>query len=95
MINSDVIGTTPPLPSGTWLHLAGVFRPSESVEVWVNGVEEACTAPTMQFETGDPLQIGQRPVQACCRFHGKVDNVRIYARALANEELVALSHECP
>jgi hypothetical protein len=94
---ADVVAASAPVAPSEWIQVAGVFRPAESVEVWVNGVREKFlpAAATTQHDANLPARIGLRAADDCCRLRGRVDEVRFYARALTPEELQALSGGCP
>jgi hypothetical protein len=67
-----------------WFHLAGVFRPGESVELYINGElakKEATTATEQWIENGLPINIGRRP-EPGTPWRGDIDEARIYARDL-------------
>ncbi len=85
---------TAPLSFGPndWFHLAGVFRPGESVEVYVNGAlakKEPTTVTTQWIENGLPINIGRRP-EPGTPWRGDIDEARIYARALSAADLKEL-----
>jgi hypothetical protein len=67
-----------------WFHLAGVFRPGESVELYVNGElakKEPTTVTTQWIENNLPVNIGRRPEPGTA-WRGDIDEARIYARAM-------------
>ncbi|MCU0916517.1 MAG: hypothetical protein MUC88_18420 [Planctomycetes bacterium] len=68
-----------------WFHLAGVFRPGEAVEIYVNGAlaKQMPTTVTVQWiENNLPINIGRRP-EPGTPWRGDIDEVRMYARALS------------
>ena len=68
-----------------WFHLAGVFRPGEAVELYINGElakKEPTTVTTQWIENGLPINIGRRP-EPGTPWRGDIDEARIYARALS------------
>jgi len=86
------------VPLGTWTHVAGVYDPNDpggpSMKIYTNGVLaimrndflvpiEMYNPPTIS------VAIGARS-DGSTRCDGKVDDVRIYARALSAEEIAAL-----
>ncbi len=75
-----------PLPTDRWVHMAGVYRPGEATELYVDGELHASNTtdvPTSQFsDNGLPLLIGSRSGCSNCGWDGFIDDVRIYARAL-------------
>jgi len=78
-----------------WFHLAGVFRPGESVDLYVNGEmakSEATSLTTQWIENDLPINIGRRP-QPGTPWDGDVDEVRIYNRALSDEEVMSVMNQ--
>jgi len=79
------IGTTN-LTDGQWHHVVGVFVPSTSLEIYVDGVKEEYTenvgSPPSAIDPNDrPLVIGRF-------FDGAMDELKIYNRALSEEEIL-------
>ena len=77
-----------------WTHVAGVFKPGESVQLYVNGekVAETKTSILQVAYPNLPLHIGNRPDnQAQGVWNGSVDDLRIYARALTESEIRLLA----
>ncbi len=76
---------------GRWQHIAAVVKRGEGqASLWVNGYEVA-KGTILAAHIDDPsipLNIGQVPQGK--RFHGEIDQVRLYRRALRSEELQAL-----
>jgi hypothetical protein len=87
----------PILPAGVWSHIAATFR-NGTTTLYVNGVEVGHqTSPRVpRPELARPLMIGAgmngpagtRPTEL---FKGALDEVLLYDRALAAEEVAALS----
>ncbi len=76
--------------TNTWTHITGIYNGAE-VSVWVNGVKQGwvdnVTAP---IDGGSgTLEIGKNP-SATYFFNGKIDEVRIWDRALSAQEVSAL-----
>ncbi len=87
----DANGTTD-LANGEWHHLAGVFRPSAAVELYVDGVLDAAETSGVPATHCDPpvnVNLGQRP-NGTFPLSGIVDDVRLYDRALALAEITEL-----
>jgi hypothetical protein len=82
------------LTLGQWHHVAGVFDATSGLlRVYVDGVADGdVTAPFhVLFEPGEPLLIGAGDVDFGRRFlDGALDDVRIYARALSDAEILEL-----
>ena len=80
------------VPTGQFTHVA-VTRDGATMTLFVNGMrvgsDEACSdAPFQPFER---LQIGRVNGTANRDFHGTIDDVRVYDRTLAPEEIAALA----
>jgi len=78
-----------------WFHIAGVFRPGESVDLYLNGelVKSEATSLTEQWIENDlNLNIGRRPSPGT-PWSGDIDEVRIYNRALSDEEVMSAMNQ--
>jgi hypothetical protein len=65
-----------------WLHVAGVFRPGEALELWLNGqlaARRPVTVTSLFTGSDGSMQVGG-PDQP---WRGDIDEVRLYARALS------------
>jgi len=78
---------TEPLPTDQWVHMTGVYRPGEAMELYVDGELHATDTsgiPASQFShNGMPVLIGARNGCGNCGWDGFIDDVRIYNRALS------------
>jgi len=73
-----------------WYHLA-ITRQGLSFSMFVNGVLSAQTVSTNQIQLfGSYLQFGNDFQNPYSSFHGKLDEIRIYSRALSATEIQAL-----
>lgn len=76
------------LATATWTHVAGTYD-GTTLRIWINGLEENSLAATGTIGTSTgPLRIGgdtmlDRP------FAGRLDEIRLYSRALGATEIVA------
>jgi len=94
--NDDLSSSVVP-ELGQWYHAVGVWDGTEQ-KIYVNGVERNSTIPA-----GLPDSSGNRPVvigrmfggssPAGQDFNGLIDDVRIYDRALSDEEILQLYQE--
>jgi hypothetical protein len=96
-VNSTTLTSlqVPGVPLNAWTHVAGVYDPSgtPSMKLYTNGVlAGTLTAgvPAAQYNSGMNVSIGAR-ADGITRWDGKIDEVRIYARALSAAEIVALT----
>jgi hypothetical protein len=85
--NQDVYGPTS-LPLNTWTHLAATWD-GTTLKVYVNGVQVASKAIGKSIlATSGPLRIGGNSMWGEY-FNGKIDEVRVYNRALSQAEVQA------
>ena len=79
---------TNPLPLNAWSHLAATYNGSV-LRIYVNGTQVASTTVTGSIDTStQPLQIGGNSVWGEY-FAGRIDELRIYNRALSASEIAA------
>ena len=77
-----------PLPVNTWAHLAATYD-GASLRLYVNGTLAAERATSGVLATSSrPLRIGHNDVSGGV-FLGRIDEVRVYARALMASEIQA------
>jgi hypothetical protein len=84
---------TPPAVDGTWHHVAAVFAANQ-VRLYYDGgmVCSASVSSTVVFDKGSDLFAGRHGNGEDNWDHeGHLDDVRVYTRALANEEIAALA----
>jgi len=75
--------------TGTWYHIVGIIRGPTDMAVYVNGSEVSGTYSGSggdMAHSSDPARIGARTASGDY-FHGLIDEVRIYNRALSAEEI--------
>ncbi|GMU73881.1 MAG: hypothetical protein AMXMBFR44_0800 [Candidatus Campbellbacteria bacterium] len=80
-------------PAGAWYHVVSRFNDSSNVlEVFVNGVSQGSDACSLSPNTGNsrPVWIGDDEHTSGLRFDGVIDDVRIYNRALVDDEIQRL-----
>ena len=82
-----------PLPTDEWVHMAGVYRPGEATEIYVNGELKARNTtgiPASQFSNNNrSVLIGNRNNCTNCGWLGSIDDVRIYDHALTQDEILS------
>jgi chitodextrinase len=77
-----------PLAANTWTHLAATYDGAQ-IRIFVNGAQVAATAATGTYQVNtSPLWIGGNAVYGE-HFKGKLDDLRIYPRALSLAEIQA------
>jgi hypothetical protein len=90
---SDIVRVddTQPLPTDRWVHVTGIYRPGEALEIYVDGMLRAETVidvPFSQFsDNGLPVLIGSGHACSDCAWDGLIDEVRIYDRAISQVEI--------
>ena len=88
--NKTVTSTTP-LPVNTWTHVAARYDGTQ-MRLFINGTLETATTAATQantpLATTAPVLIGGDSTTH--RFHGYLDDVSIYDRALSNSEIADL-----
>jgi hypothetical protein len=75
-----------------WWHIAGVFRPGDAAELYINGElvkSEPATIDTQWIENGLNVNIGRRP-QPGTPWQGDIDEVYMYDIALTPDEIISL-----
>ena len=84
-VYGEVYGTTA-LTANTWAHLAATYD-GATMRLYVNGVQVSSLAKTGSIATStNPLQIGGDSLYGQY-FAGRIDEVRIYNRALSVAEI--------
>ncbi len=78
---------TKPLPTDEWVHMTGIFRPGEVMEVYVNselrGTNTTGIPANQHGSNGLAALIGNRHAASNCGWTGLIDDVRVYSRAVA------------
>lgn len=95
--SDDISSGGAPLTPGEWYHIVGVYEPSTRVTLYLNGVnvaENTTSIPASIHNTAEPLGFGGDGYGfGGGRFEGKMDDLRIYNRALSDEE-VSILYAC-
>lgn len=82
-------------PNYTWQHVVAVYDQAASrMQLWVNNALAASgTTKTSLLDTSDPISIGSRKSTSATgydlNFDGRIDEVAIYNRALATNEIAS------
>jgi hypothetical protein len=85
--------TVAAVPTGQWIHLAGVYEPGVAVRIYLNGVlnnSVVTGVPAQQVDNGLNINIGRRP-DVGTYFDGRIDEVRIYNLALTGPQITELA----
>jgi len=80
------------MPTGTWVHLVGLYEPSVAVRLYINAaliVSNTSGIPATQHNSTENVNIGKKP-NAAIYWDGKLDDIRIYNRALTVQEISQL-----
>jgi len=83
-----------PLPVDEWVHVTGVYKPRQAMELYINGelaYSKTSGVPASQFSNnGYSVLIGNRHAAGDCGWKGYIDEVRIYNHALSQQEIKAV-----
>ena len=98
--NSDIRLSAATIPTGQWVHVAGVYNDSVSpsrLDVYVNGVLNNGPSTTEPFVSpvatnDEPVLIGAGDLGSDARdfFKGRIDEVELFDRALTAAEILSL-----
>lgn len=82
-----------PLRTGVWYHIAATYEKG-TFKLYRGGVQVGEQPGTLRPNAEEPLYIGRKSTEEpYFFFHGKIDDLRIYDRALSEEEVKELFHE--
>jgi len=80
-------GSTTSIQTEIWYHIAAIYKAAERMELYINATNEVTLPINCTLgENPAPFTIGLSPVWGR-PFHGRIDQVRIYNRALTAEEV--------
>jgi 4-amino-4-deoxy-L-arabinose transferase-like glycosyltransferase len=79
---------------GTWFDTAGTFD-GQYAKLYINGKQAACKKPEFELlDSGkDNLAIGKPYAHAKTHFHGAIDQVSLFSKALNQQQVTALSEQ--
>jgi len=90
--NSDSLTAGTNIPDQTWTHVVGTYDGSE-VKLYVDGTAEATGNGSGDIATtAGPARIGDY-IQGGYKFRGRIDDVRVYDRALSSSEVTEIYNE--
>jgi hypothetical protein len=80
------------LTPGVWYHVAGVYSQGNYMRTYINGNldRDLTTAVILGASTGT-LKIGREPFSSASFFNGLIDELRVYSRALSQDEIAYLA----
>ena len=82
-----------PIPMNKWTHVVAVFD-GYRIRLFINGKLAKASYYVGRYKTISsaecPLNIGRDPYKPQWRFHGLIDEVKIYNRALTDQEIQAM-----
>lgn len=83
-------------PTPQWVHVAGVFKPGQSVALYINGVkvaEDTSHIPTRLGQSSQALKIGARADNSMYGFWaGEIDAVHLVGQALSTAEITEVKN---
>ena len=94
-LNRSVAGGTTLTP-GVWYHVVGVYSQGQFIRTYVNGSldRELATAEVLGASNGT-FKIGRESYAGSYYFLGWIDDVRVYNKALTDEEVVQVMQGDP
>lgn len=80
------------VPAGSWRHIVGIYRPSGTNELYMNGTKigSAGGAPATLIASNVEARLGAR-FNGANGFNGAISDVRVYNRVLSAAEITALA----
>lgn len=82
--------STDAIERNAWQHVIGLWDGS-NVKLYINGVEQASVSTSGSVNIGDnSWTIGRRESSSTYEFHGRIDDTRVYNRALSAIEVKRL-----
>ncbi|MFO0677971.1 MAG: LamG domain-containing protein [Polyangiaceae bacterium] len=80
------------IPSGRWVHVAGVYRSPGVADLYVDGAKVAATGAGLYGPVANalPVRLGADSTEAT-RLEGGIDEVGLYGRALDDAEMADLA----
>ena len=90
-VTTTLIASSASLPEEEWLHAAATYD-GATMRLFLDGVEVGATGKTgaISQDPSVPVWIGNNPGATAKPWRGRIDDVRIYSRALSGDELAAL-----
>lgn len=92
-VTQTLVASTGNLTNAEWAHVAATYD-GTNMRLYLNGVEVGVAAHTGDIDVGSgiPLWIGGNPPSATARpWEGKIDDVRLYNKALSLAEIQAIA----
>ena len=93
----DFAGTpgSTPVDDGVWHHVAAVYdQDAGEKRLYVDGVLDGTSSESRDVNTDDqPVRIGSNSEAAGREFGGQIDQVRLWSRPLATEEVRQFAHQ--
>ena len=83
--------TTSSWTAGTWYHIAGTYDDFK-LKIYVNGILQNTLSQQGTQRATSGFYFGDGSGSWCVPFNGKIDDVRIYDRALSAEEIANLAN---
>jgi hypothetical protein len=93
--NSNIVGLNSNAVSANIWYLVVVTNDASNLQVFVNGVSNSLLSAGMEDTNGNDLFIGRYEGDMRYNFKGKIDDIRIYNRALSVDEILSLYYEIP
>ncbi|MFT6254339.1 MAG: MSHA biogenesis protein MshQ [Granulosicoccus sp.] len=104
--NNDIYGISSSVLNGSWRHITAEFSNGNAAlsnnRLWVDGVEQVLSqrrgSPSNSYRSvGSQLRLGGAVNSTSYRFHGSLDEVRVYDNTLSTAQVIGImndTHPC-
>jgi hypothetical protein len=94
---SAVVSSSTSIQQNAWNHVVLTWSSGSTAKIYVNGVFSGESTTNYSFVTNNKnlFVVGYDAIGADRKFRGKIDDLRIYSRALSNEEISVLYNSVP
>lgn len=92
MDGSGYVSTGIPADLNAWQHMVVVFDPASGIRVFKNGDQDTWSTSTIYFDSNDAnVTLGRRGDYTNANYHfaGRIDEVAVYNRPLAADEILS------
>jgi hypothetical protein len=93
--DGNVLSNGTPLNTNQWVHVASTYSSSNNIfKLYINGTESSnATISGVLSPDTSSFTIGRKPDTDSNYYHGYMDEVRIFNKALSNDELKKMIHQ--
>lgn len=83
--------TTASISTGTWVHIAATWNGVEN-KIFIDGIEQTLTTDNTGGSWGVATEIGRNFTTSDYYFQGQIDEVRVWAEAIAEADIIAFAN---